>query len=169
MYLRRLASSLPLGVPLATVTAATVSQVCMCLYTFMADTFSFQDKINGAQHVPATPAARRRLRPCAGTVKRCPRALAAARARVAAARLAAMSPSSAYCHTIHSPGWMSDCGMPGGCPPGHNILVSRFTMHIRPRPAALTMPCRSRPARALISPLSPSATVPSSAIRLSPP
>jgi hypothetical protein len=78
-----------------------------------------------------------------GTVKRCPRALAAARARVAAARLAAMSPSSAYCHTIHSPGWMSDCGMPGGCPPGHNILVSRFTMHIRPRPAALTMPRNS--------------------------
>jgi hypothetical protein len=73
-------------------------------------------------------------------VPRCPRALAAARARVAAARRAAMSPSSTYCHTIHSPGWMSDCGTPGGCPPGHNIPVSRFTMHIRPRPAALTMP-----------------------------
>ena len=44
-----------------------------------------------------------------GTVKRCPRALAAARARVAAARRAAaiikMSPSSAYCHRIHSPGF----------------------------------------------------------------
>ncbi len=25
---------------------------------------------------------------------------------------------------------MADCGTPGGCPPGHNILVSRFTMHI---------------------------------------
>jgi hypothetical protein len=31
---------------------------------------------------------------------------------------------------LHSPGWMSDCGTLGGHPPGHNILVSRFTMHI---------------------------------------
>ncbi len=31
---------------------------------------------------------------------------------------------------IHSPGWMSDRGTPGGCPPGHNILVSRCTRHI---------------------------------------
>ncbi len=35
---------------------------------------------------------------------------------------------NAYCQTSHSSGWRTDCGMPGGCPPGHNILVSRFTI-----------------------------------------